>query len=120
MRLLDEVADAVRDVSPTFADEYDLQAAVEAVLAGRGWAVDREHVASARDRYDLLVRRDDEAVIVEVKIAGGIPDLERQLARYLDRPGVDGAVLVTSRMRHRAVARELRGKPVVVVVLRAL
>lgn len=49
---------------------------------------------------------------VEVKIKGTAASISRQVRRYLDDPGVDGLVLVTS--KPCSLPSEINGKPVAV------
>jgi hypothetical protein len=44
------------------------------------------------------------AVAVEVKVAGSVGEVRRQVSGYLGLAGVDGVVLVTTSIRHRGVA----------------
>lgn len=54
---------------------------------------------------------------VEVKVAGSVAEVERQLARYARHPEIAGLVLVSTRVRHAEVARYLAGKRVESAIL---
>lgn len=72
------------------------------MLQEAGYPVEREHRVDAQHRLDLLVGR----VGVEVKIAGGTSEVERQVRRYLHLKRLDGLVLVTNRHRHLSIEDE--------------
>ena len=65
---------------------------------GRGWWDDRTRVG------------------VEVKVKGGVPEIERQLARYAAHDSVDVLVLVSTRLRHARMPSTLCGKTVRTVI----
>lgn len=96
------------------ANETELQAGIASVLEGAGVAFEREVPLSANDRPDFLIGD----VAVEVKTGGGLADALRQLDRYAKHARVQELILVTTRMTHRAVPDELRGKPLHVIYLR--
>ncbi|MBO0872641.1 MAG: hypothetical protein J2P19_04560 [Pseudonocardia sp.] len=96
-----------------YANEADLQAGIAAALRSAGYPVRREVPLSRRDRIDVLVDR----VGVEVKLAGRLPDVTRQLARYARTGRVDELVLVTTRAEHRRCPDRLNGLPVQVAWL---
>ncbi len=93
--------------------EYDLQAAVGAVLADAGYQVSPEHVLSAGDRVDFLV----EGVAVEVKIGGNAASVLRQLIRYGTHNQVTEILLVTTCRRHRGSGMVSTSRKPVVVLL---
>ncbi len=85
-----------------------------------GWALDawdisfeREKRLSAADRVDFWCP----PVAVEVKVAGALSDVTRQLVRYADLDIVEAVVLVTTKMRHRNMPSTMRGKPLRVVYI---
>lgn len=94
-----------------FATERDLQAGVAALLADEGFTADPQVRLSPLDRPDFLV----DGVAVELKVKGGAPELERQVARYLGYDEVAGVLVITNRARHRGLPREINGKPVWVI-----
>jgi hypothetical protein len=102
--------------------EADLQEQVTAVMFKAGMVVDREVIAE-RGRYDLLVRRNFVRVVLELKVSGSAPAVERQAQRYALTEGIDAVAVVTTSSR---LARELQrtegdalgGKPFAVMALR--
>lgn len=110
----------------TPTNEADLQAQLATVLEVNGIHVDREVIA-ARGRYDLLVSAQGERVVLELKVSGSAPAVERQAQRYALTDGVDAVAVVTTSNR---LARELEqpgkalgvttlgGKPFAVIALR--
>jgi hypothetical protein len=108
----------------TFApmDEAALQVAVANVLTDAGIAVDREVIAE-RGRYDNHATTLGLRVVLELKVAGSAPAVERQAQRYALTDGVDAVMVVTTSNR---LANELirpgdtlGGKPFGVIALRA-
>ena len=107
-------------------NEADLQAQVATALTAAGVEVDREVIAE-RGRYDLLVRTRGECVVLELKVSGSAPAVERQAQRYALTDGIDAVAVVTTSAR---LARELErpgealgvdtlgGKPFAVIALR--
>ena len=110
---------------PTFAREFQLQERiVDELRVGPGspvWGgplyplVSREHRLGARDRADLFVRYRTEpgspGIAVEVKTAGGLPDVAEQLLRYAEHDEVAGILLVTTKSAHLQIPSILLGKP---------
>lgn len=100
------------------SSETELQESIEAALAREGFAsVQREVELSPTDRIDFLL---DSGVGLEVKMAGSLASVTRQLSRYARSPRVNVLVLVTTRSQLRAVPAELLGKPVEVIYLSPL
>jgi hypothetical protein len=104
---------AIRAHHFRYSDEDQLQGALASALLSIGFDVQREVRLDGASRIDLLVGR----VGVEVKVAGTVESVTRQLRRYADHDRIGGIVLVTTRVRHRQVPRSLSGKPVAVVSL---
>jgi hypothetical protein len=103
-------------------NEADLQAQVAEVLVAAGFTADRE-VLAERGRYDLLVSGDGARVVLELKVSGSAPAVERQAQRYALTDDVDAvAVVTTSRRLASELLRPdgdtLGGKPFAVIVLR--
>ena len=110
---------------PTFAREAQLQdRIVDDLRQGMGsptWGeplypiVTREHRLGGHDRLDVFVRRATEAgspgIAVEVKTAGGLPDVAEQLLRYAEHDEVTGILLVTTKSAHLQIPGVLLGKP---------
>ena len=94
------------------SSEDELQRGIALVLDEAGIAYAREAELSAGERVDFLVG----AVGVEVKVAGSLSQVARQLLRYA--PHVDGLLLVTARAQLDAFPPTLGGKPVRVVAIR--
>lgn len=96
-------------------DEYALQEAVTEALRRAGMAPQREVPLTARDRIDVLVGH----IGVEVKVAGTVDTVRRQLRRYAICPNIDELVLVTTRVVHTRIHGV--GVPLVVVpIMRGL
>ena len=107
------VCAAIRAHRYVWQNENQLQEGLAGALAASGWTVEREVRLSGASRIDLLIGR----VGVEVKIAGTVETVARQLQRYAASDLFDALVLVTSRARHRTVPAVLGGKPVTVIMV---
>lgn len=110
---MDIVCRVVNDVRVRYANELDVQDAVETMLLGEGLRVAREYRLGRFDRVDLLV---ENRIGIEVKVAGSQGDVLRQLRRYGLHERIQGLVLVTTRRSHIMPA-DVNGKPVRVVVV---
>jgi hypothetical protein len=106
------VAALVRAHRFAYHDEATLQAGLAACLAAAGLPVRREVDLGRLGRIDLLVAR----VGIEVKVAGSLDAVGRQVRRYLLHPDVDEVVLVSTLARHVALPLDSR---LVVVTLAA-
>lgn len=98
--------------------EADLQNVLEQLLTAHGLALKREHIATARDRFDFLV---DEGVVVEAKTQGSLPTALVQCDRYAALPVTRAIVLASSKGWARQAnvhGQSLRGKPLYVVYIR--
>jgi hypothetical protein len=93
--------------------ELVLQDAVARSLSAAALAFEREVHLAKGDIIDFMVGD----VGVEVKIDGGLSEVTRQLHRYAQSPRVAHLFLLTTRMRHLNVPRELNGKRINVVHL---
>lgn len=107
-------------------DEAELQEAVAKVIdtAKIGVRVDREVIAE-RGRYDIALRPIDAMfplVILELKVTGSAPAVERQAQRYALTAGVAAVAVVTTSNRLASQLRsgELGGKPFGVIALRTM
>lgn len=107
------VAEAIRAHRFRYSDERQLQDALGGALTAAGFDVAREVSLDAASRIDLLAG----SIGVEVKVAGTLESVTRQLCRYVTHDQIDGLVLVTTRVRHRQVPATIAGKPVAVVCL---
>jgi len=94
--------------------EHDIQNGIEQVLIEHGLTYRREVALSPGSRPDFLI----EGVAVEVKVAGPVLAVARQLQRYAQEPAVVSILLVSTRNQHAGLDRtELAGKPVRVFLI---
>jgi len=98
---------ALRNWSPRFAHESDLQLAVAERFTQAGISFEREVALSAIDRIDFLVGD----IGVEVKIKGAENAIMRQLMRYAQSTRICALVVVTTRWTLK-LPETLHGKPV--------
>lgn len=94
-------------------NEEELQQGVHAALERAGLPVTREVCLTRRDRVDFLVNR----VAVELKVAGAVATVARQLQRYARSCLVDELLLVTTCARHLGLPSTIGGKPLAVYFL---
>lgn len=107
-----DVAEVVRAHRFAFRDEREFQEGIADALRSWGIAAERECVlADGAGRIDLRVGR----VGVEVKVAGSVPQVLRQLGRYARSGRFDELVLVTVCAAHTRVPEAVAGIPVLVV-----
>lgn len=105
-------------------NEADLQEQVTTALVTNGIVVRREVIAEA-GRYDILVERPyvlrPVTIVLELKIKGGVSEVERQAQKYALTDGVDAVVIVTTsqRLAHGLPDGQLGGKMFRVITLRA-
>lgn len=109
----DRIANLLASHRFRFADEIDLQDGLEQLLRDQGWPVERE-VRLPGGRIDFRV---DGTVGVEIKVAGSVDQLRRQLVRYAG--DVDELLVVTTRRAHAALGADIDGTPCRVIVLRS-
>lgn len=102
---------ALRRYRYTYADETALQAGLAEALSLESLNAEREVRLSPRDRIDLLVGR----VGIEVKVAGTVDGVLRQLNRYAGSDRVGALVLVTTRATHLGMPMYVGGKSLDVV-----
>lgn len=110
---------------PIGRDEYELQDAIARVLDPDTL---REHVLDAAagpsGRIDFLCRTRTLPrriqIGVEVKVASATAVVLRQLGDYLWHESIDGIVLVTTKVTHRAMPPFIHGKRVEVVWVHAV
>ena len=92
-----------------YVDERELQDQIENdVLRPHGIAYAREVILSPKDRIDFLCG----SVGIEVKIAGSIQAVQRQLWRYAAQDRITNLILVTTRAKHKDIPSEILGKRV--------
>lgn len=124
------VIDGMRELLSAYKfiadNEADLQRQVTEVLRRDPATVISNEVISASGRYDIMVHAYGFAVVLELKVAGSAPSVERQAQRYALTDGVDAvAVVTTSNRLARAVSKStvdgqtLGRKPFRVILLRA-
>ncbi|QNJ90026.1 hypothetical protein HZU40_00045 (plasmid) [Mycolicibacterium fluoranthenivorans] len=95
VQIAERVVVALSDHVYRAARERAFQDAIETVLRGRGFRVEREFRLSDRDRPDFLV---DRCVAVEVKMRAGGSAVLSQLARYAAHDRVRAIVVATPRL----------------------
>ena len=93
--------------------EAELQEGIGRVLTAAGIGFEREVSIGRGDRIDFVAG----GVGIEVKRAGGLSAVTRQLHRYAQAPTITALVLVTDRMQLARLPDTLAGKPVQVVSL---
>lgn len=111
--MIDRLTTGLPQCRFSLVNERALQEGLAAYFDGEGIEYIREVPVTKLDRLDFLIGN----VGVEVKIDSSPSEVTRQLHRYAECPRVAEILLITSRARHAAVPRELRGKPVRVIVL---
>lgn len=108
----------------TFTTEAELQEALAArlwdeALIGRpitGYS--REVRLDERNRIDFLVELDEAITVgVEVKIAGSLAAVRRQLERYAADDRIHQLLLITTKAQHHHISPTIGGKPVVLCSL---
>lgn len=107
----EDVVAAIRAHHYRVSNEDALQTGLADVFTTAGFPVQREAVLNAQDRVDFLVGN----VAVEVKTAGSVIALARQVQRYAHSDKVDSIVVVTTRIEHLQLPRALAGVTVTVV-----
>lgn len=103
------VVAALSSATLTYTDEVSLHEDMSRVLTAAGVDHAREVRLTPRDRIDFLTA---DGVGIEVKVAGSLAAVTRQMTRYAAHPGVRELVLVTTRATHHAIPRNLGGVPV--------
>lgn len=118
-----EVLETIRRALDNYAfiarNEADLQEQVARILTEAGLVIDREVIAE-RGRYDILVRANGLAIVLELKVKSTAAEVERQAQRYALTGGNDAVVVVTTSQRLGAKLRGdmLGGVPFGVLTLR--
>lgn len=108
MTALDVVA-ALSAATLTYTDEVSLHEDMSRVLSAADVDHTREVRLTPRDRIDFLTA---DGVGIEVKVAGSLAAVTRQMTRYAAHPDVRELVLVTTKANHHAIPRILGGVPV--------
>jgi hypothetical protein len=96
-------------------EEARVQAAIEALLLREGIEHRRELTLSPKDRIDFLVG----GIGLEVKVAGSVGAVVRQLERYAKHDRIKSLVLVTTKSTLARVPLEMNGKVVRAAVILA-
>lgn len=110
----EQIAKLINATGFRFVDERELQNGIEdRVLKLYEIPTKREVILNPKDRIDFLCG----TVGIEVKIAGPVAAVTRQLFRYAESDRIDGLILVTTRSSHKLVPNEILSKPVFVVHL---
>jgi len=97
------------------ANEADLQLEIGHVLSEVGHKYLREHRFNDQSRIDFYLP--EHKIGIEVKVAGNVNSVMRQIHRYNACDPVDGVILITSRAKHTSIPKELSHKPVRVVFI---
>jgi hypothetical protein len=98
----------------TFATEGELQDGIALVLTEANVSFEREFTLLPKDRIDFMV----EDLGLEVKVAGSLSSVTRQLFRYAESPLIGSLLLVTSRIAlHSRLPAQMNGKPLRVLRL---
>jgi hypothetical protein len=103
-------------------DEASLQNMVTSALSNNRVSCQREVIADARSRYDLLTSIDDLLVVLELKMRGGAASVERQAQRYALMKDVDAVCVATTsaRLASQLPDETLGGKPFRAIALRTM
>lgn len=110
---LSDLAKIIRKYRFLSASEDDLCRGIGSALDDAGVWFMRE-VKCNGGRLDFLCGD----LAIEVKIAGSLADLTRQVHRYLQDPTLAGLLIVSTKLAHRDLPSEISGKPVGVVWIR--
>ena len=98
-----------------FRAELELQDGIEQVLTAEGIEFEREVSLAKGDKVDFLI---EGSIGLEVKVAGGLSGVTRQLHRYAQSDRIASLLLVTTRLAfHTNLPGELHGKPLEVATL---
>lgn len=104
-----DVVAALAAATLTYTDEVALHEDMSRVLTAAAIPHEREVRLTPRDRIDFLC---DDGVGIEVKVAGSLAAVTRQMTRYSSHDDVHSLVLVTTRAAHHAIPRTFGGVPV--------
>jgi hypothetical protein len=104
------IADLLDSYRFTYQSEAELQNSISMLLASQGWDFEREVRLTDRDRIDFLIGK----LGLEVKIKGSWAETFRQLQRYAASDRIEGLLLVTTKLQHVRLVREIGGKPLVI------
>lgn len=107
-----QIAQELRSVKFTYADEIQLHEGIEAVLTQAGFEPQREVRLGERDRIDFLIGD----VGIEVKIGGSAASAVRQLTRYAEHDEIGSLIFASTKRTHASDMVRVE-KPVEFVVL---
>lgn len=96
-RSTEQIVAALRSRSYLAASEHELHEGIASSLAAAGIAFEREVRLDARSRVDFLT---GDGIGIEVKVAGSVHSVVRQLARYAEHDRVRALVLATTTVKH--------------------
>ncbi len=111
-----DIAGILSSYQYRWANESDLQDAIEQVLITNQVEYEREFRLSRMDRPDFFI----DGLVIEVKVVGSVPVVARQLQRYARHESVQHVLLVSAKRAHRQCEGSLQGKPVKVIVVGGL
>lgn len=94
---MDEVELLRTRLGGAYQDETALQDHIAKLLSENNSVFTREHIFDARDRIDFLLA---DGTGIEVKVAGSITSLNRQLARYAEQESIQRLIVVTTKRTH--------------------
>ena len=113
--IAESIASRLRHCSVVTPCEASLQKTIQELFIAHAIPHEREYALSPSERVDFYVC--EESLAIEVKVKGSTSQVIRQLQRYALCPEVHSIMLVTTRLRHRAVPTHINRKPIHVVCL---
>lgn len=113
---VDELAELLLRHKFRWTTETDLHEGIAEVLQNCGVSYEHEKRLSKTVRADFWCS----PVAIEIKVAGGLSDVTRQLMDYASLDQVEAVILVTTKLRHRNMPPTMRSKCVRVVYLSPL
>jgi len=94
---VDEVELLLTSLGGAYQDEYALQDHIAKLLSANNSVFTREYIMGPRDRIDFMLAN---GMGIEVKVAGPIGSLNRQLLRYAQYDYIKRLVVVTTKRTH--------------------
>lgn len=114
--IIDQIANWLETWTFRFlANEKYLHAEVYQVLKSTKYKIISEYKLGARSRIDFYLS--ESSIGVEIKIAGSVNQVMRQIHRYNAYDQISGIILITSRAKHTSIPLELNHKPVRIVFI---
>lgn len=112
------VESTIKGTKFRFSSEKDLQDGLEKLFLMKPFIYSREVDLGVESRIDFLLDEDTSMPLgIEVKVDGSLSAVTRQLHRYAQSPKIGQLMLVTSKMQHDHMPREMNGKQIYVVHL---